>query len=751
MKSKYQVYSLLFNLRLPLIVLLFFFVVSNINAQVNQGVDSINFYYEKASSDSAKANQIHNYAQRLAIQGISYDKTYLLSTLQKIANRKNDLFAVAVYKFSLAVIDNNLLSNPDSAILLIEESKHIFKTKGDLIQVWLCNLTIAQIYINTKKTESAFKLLNECLNDKIIATDFQKQAAVNYCFGKYYKRIGNSDAMMSSYLKALNLAEKSNNLIIVFRSNQEIASYYNEHKLYSQGLETCFASLEYCKQHKMEQLPTAYSLVADFYNSQKKYLNAIAYYDSSLLYSTPQTRIGDFDATYQNLAIIYSSLNMKDSSEKYISKSIELLDKNLITTYLSRRYLNLASFLQGIDADEKSIETIAKAIKMAFEENDRAAIVSAYDAQTEIFYSAGKYDESHKSHIRYVETKDSISQLEQEEQLNELLVKYESEKKDAAIEKFKTNEKIKSLEIEKQKAINTGNLKEAHQKQVEIELLQQTELLNNLKIETQQSELKQQTLEVTAQKQQLKIAEQTQQLNKRELQNQSLIRNGIIAVFILTLLLGLVFFNRLQLKKKLEQQMVLEKERLRISSDLHDELGSGLTAIAMMSQTKDAAKQNTMNEISGTANNLVDNMREMVWSLNTKNDTLENLIGYMHEYVNKAFQYSDIKLKVTLPDSVPDKIISGETRRNIFLAVKECVTNALKYSQAKTVEFNVNYLNNKLTLIIKDDGVGYDTNSIRKNASGIKNISNRMKSSAGNVSINSSLGNGCETTMQVAI
>jgi signal transduction histidine kinase len=120
-------------------------------------------------------------------------------------------------------------------------------------------------------------------------------------------------------------------------------------------------------------------------------------------------------------------------------------------------------------------------------------------------------------------------------------------------------------------------------------------------------------------------------------------------VLVFVLLVYLFFHYRF--RKKLEQQLALQKERERISSDLHDDLGSGLTSIALISEkinskTEEGKRNTEMQKISETANELVDNMREIVWTLNTKNDSLENLVGYIHEHAQKAFEFSPIKLKV---------------------------------------------------------------------------------------------------------
>ncbi|HKR05382.1 MAG TPA: two-component regulator propeller domain-containing protein [Bacteroidia bacterium] len=214
-----------------------------------------------------------------------------------------------------------------------------------------------------------------------------------------------------------------------------------------------------------------------------------------------------------------------------------------------------------------------------------------------------------------------------------------------------------------------------------------------------------------------------------------------ILIVLIFVLLVYIFF-RYRFRKKLEQQLALQKERERISSDLHDDLGSGLTSIALISEminNKTAeGKQNTeMQKISGTANELVDNMREIVWALNTKNDSLENLVGYIHEHAQKAFEFSSIKLKVNIPEQIAESQLAAEPRRNIFLTVKETLTNSIRYSEAKNVFLKFYTDKEALKIEIADDGKGFSIDNIRKNANGIKNMKKRMEIIGGRYSVHS--------------
>lgn len=224
----------------------------------------------------------------------------------------------------------------------------------------------------------------------------------------------------------------------------------------------------------------------------------------------------------------------------------------------------------------------------------------------------------------------------------------------------------------------------------------------------------------------------------------------LLSVAIISLLFYLVvrYISQRNLKErllKLEKEQAVEKERNRISRDMHDDLGSGLTKIAILSEvvkTQPEDAQKNVDKISETARNLVDNLDEMVWALNPKNDSLDKLMAYIAEYTHQYLEGTGIEPRIQLPEQPLQVHIGEEKRRNIFMAVKEFLNNSVKHSNAKNIELSITQTPNSFSINIKDDGRGMDMNALSGMGNGLTNMQQRVKDVGGTATLHSEPGNG---------
>ncbi|HKJ81936.1 MAG TPA: two-component regulator propeller domain-containing protein, partial [Ignavibacteriaceae bacterium] len=197
--------------------------------------------------------------------------------------------------------------------------------------------------------------------------------------------------------------------------------------------------------------------------------------------------------------------------------------------------------------------------------------------------------------------------------------------------------------------------------------------------------------------------------------------------------------------EKLEQEKMLEQERVRISQDLHDEIGASLSEIAILSELAKKKPEEAdfrIKEISERAAEVIDSVSEIVWAMNPQNDELDNLVSYTRRYTVKYLNLANIKCQFTLPENVPALLLSAVLRRNIFLVIKESLHNIIKHSQASEVMFTISVLDRSFSVEIKDNGKGFSIERSLGSGNGLANIKKRIKDIGGTVNIESSADKG---------
>lgn len=234
-------------------------------------------------------------------------------------------------------------------------------------------------------------------------------------------------------------------------------------------------------------------------------------------------------------------------------------------------------------------------------------------------------------------------------------------------------------------------------------------------------------------------------------------------------LLGLVYKNKIELiekvkmdeaikqeaeKQEYEKQIAVlsaqQDERSRISADMHDELGSGVTAIRLLSEiARQKTKAQPIDEISRisyNANELMTKMNAIIWSMNPGNDTVNSLVAYIRSYASEYLDNFDMDYHIKIPSEVPNTMISGVKRRNIFLVLKESINNVMKHADATEVTISIQF-NHQMIIEISDNGKGINPEQLNQFGNGLKNMQRRMESIGGNFSIYNNQG----TTVKMEI
>ena len=176
------------------------------------------------------------------------------------------------------------------------------------------------------------------------------------------------------------------------------------------------------------------------------------------------------------------------------------------------------------------------------------------------------------------------------------------------------------------------------------------------------------------------------------------------------------------------QRDKVEKLRHAIARDLHDDMGSTLSHIRMMSERESMRKDanQSFKTIADKTAEVMNNMTEIIWSINPKNDNLKNILGRIQEFAIDTLEPLGIEVNFEI-NTVPENIkMNLEERRHLFLIFKEAINNAAKYSKANNVNFTFHNEKNTMVIVFDDDGIGFDPMLITR-GNGLKNMANRAK------------------------
>lgn len=227
-----------------------------------------------------------------------------------------------------------------------------------------------------------------------------------------------------------------------------------------------------------------------------------------------------------------------------------------------------------------------------------------------------------------------------------------------------------------------------------------------------------------------------------------------IFLYVLTVL-GIIIY--LFLMYRFRQKMRTQRVQDKIARDLHDDVGSTLSSIAILTQVaknqlqnSPEKTQNLLNQISENAQEMLENMSDIVWTNKTLNDNFEQLIIRMQEFTAKMLEPKNIDYQFNADNALKTIKWSSQKYYDFYMIFKEAINNAAKYSEAKILTINLLKEESALTLTIKDDGKGFDQEH-QKLGNGILNMKKRAEQLKGIFEIESNIGHGTKIEVKIPI
>ncbi len=226
--------------------------------------------------------------------------------------------------------------------------------------------------------------------------------------------------------------------------------------------------------------------------------------------------------------------------------------------------------------------------------------------------------------------------------------------------------------------------------------------------------------------------------------------------------------------QRVEQERALEEERGRIAKDLHDDLGANLTGMALEIELarrelgQPEALRDHLQALAGSMRGLVDRMRETVWTVNPKCDTIESFCSYVGQYAETYLAAAGLRCRLDLPEEVPARVLAAEARHHLLLAVKEALTNAVKHAGATEVRVAIKLTDGHLVVSVTDNGQGFASNKpvaamppqdapacvgrgLAGSGQGLENMRQRLGALRGELILNDVNGAGAQVILRVPL
>jgi signal transduction histidine kinase/sugar lactone lactonase YvrE len=199
----------------------------------------------------------------------------------------------------------------------------------------------------------------------------------------------------------------------------------------------------------------------------------------------------------------------------------------------------------------------------------------------------------------------------------------------------------------------------------------------------------------------------------------------------------------------------LERVRTRIATDLHDDIGSSLSYVALLSEVlkrkaspADTDMGRSLGKIAETSRTLMDAMSDIVWAINPKRDRLQDLVLRMRRFANDVFTAGEIAHSFRAPPHEKQLRLGPDVRREVYLVFKESVNNAVRHSGCSRVEIELLVDREGLTMTVGDDGRGFDTKQ-KSEGHGLDNMKRRVTALGGGLELDSGEGKGTKITLRV--
>lgn len=588
--------------------------------------------------------------------------------------------------------------NPQKAIQILEEAIEISKSNKNQQQLSRSKNSLGIVYRDLGDFKKAKSLSEEALS---ITTDSLIRASAYNNIGASNRSLGMYEEALQFYLKALHIYETNNESSMLATVSNNIGMVYSYLNMNSKAIEYHLKAKDIFEDEKnLKGISEVYNNIAILYANDGELDKALEYFKYSLKIEEQLKDKKGIAESANNVGGVYYYMAQIDSSLIYFKRSASIEKSIGNLSGLGASYNNIAQVLMENNRVEESKTYLDSAYYYAKKTNTVVEIQSALNSYASYYEAKNNPAEALKYFKEYAAVKDSLLNIETNSKVAKLEIEYQTEKKEKEILSQRADLAEKELSLSKKNSYILGLITLA------VVLILLGFLVYN-----------------------------QQKLKNRQLQKENELKDALL---------------------KIETQNRLQEQRLRISRDLHDNIGAQLTFIISSLDNLKYGFQlpeklnDKLKTISDFASTTIYELRDTIWAMNKSEITFEDLQSRVSNFMDKANSSAEqIQFNFNVDTGLSNTLtFTSVEGMNIYRIIQEAINNALKYAQANTIDVQFKKVDSELLVSIIDDGKGFEPSTV-EDGNGLNNMKKRAHDIDGQITIVSEATKG--TTIQLHI
>jgi two-component system, NarL family, sensor kinase len=669
----------------------------------------------------------------------------------------------------------------------IEKAQKYNQKAFDILQSTEQFFKLATCYFNfgsINKIHGDYSEAEENFNKSIAL--FQKvnnKIGLSECYdnlGSVYRNKSEIDLAMQYYTKAYNIAVEAGYETGIINTTSNIGFIYLRQGYYDKAIVSFEKSLSLSKYEDyatLNNLGTAYKELKDYHK-------ALKYYQKSLKVAEKEGNLSYTVIPMGNIGVIYLEQEEFDQALTYFKKSQQIEEKLELKKGLMATYADIGLVYRMQKKYDSALVYFEKAENIAIENSDKYALKKIYISVALTHEEAGNYIRA----IDYLYDLNTLNKeifdIEKSAKIEELLAKYETEKKEKELIILKKDKELKETELaknkmklESQKLLRELETKENENK---IAMLNKQNELQALSLQKNKIEKEKKEEEILNLTKEGELQEIQFQKEQAELKQRNLLKNIAIIIAVILILAAIVLIILYQQKIKTVELLNLkieevnkqkiykllrdqefsaiqaniegqEKERKRVAQDLHDGIGGNLASIKL--QLANIVKDTGNKKLSEVMKNIDDTyneVRTISHNLVPAKIMDHAYIGIIENFINEIMKSKLIDVNFTFFPENELNILPNEIKVEIYRVIQELMSNIIKYAKAKNVDIQLIKRDGLVNLMVEDNGIGLDASKLTHGI-GLNNIRSRINALNGELNIESAIGQWTLVNIEIPV